>query len=367
MRQNKLLPLHSLLLAYLFFFCCCASCSRDSSTDTTARDAPASRQPAESLMLFNWQNYIGSKTLAGFEKSTGIHVTEVTFSVEEEMLGEVQTNLSAYDVVVASDDTVREMIEAKLLARIDTSKLKHFSNIAPKYRNPPCDPQQQYTVPYLMGSTGMLVNKKYIKDNVDSWQILWDSRYAGKIAMLDDPFDVIAVACQLLGYSINTVKPDELLQARQLLLRQRPLLRGYLDVTTIQTLMIDEELWAAHVYSGEGLAAAAKNKQLAYSIPREGAAVWTDYFIIPRDARHKQEALRFLDYILEPPVMAAIASELWYATPNTAAQDLISPEVLRSPSVYPPSEVMARCEVIRKEAESVRIVQTLWSKLMAEK
>lgn len=142
-----------------------------------------------------------------------------------------------------------------------------------------------------MGSTGMLINKKYIKDNVDSWQVLWDARYADKIAMLDDPFDVIAVACKLLGHSINTEKPDELLQARQLLLRQKPLLRGYLDVTTIQTLMLKEELWAAHIYSGEGLAAAAGNKQLAYITPREGASIWTDYFIIPRDARHKQEAL----------------------------------------------------------------------------
>jgi len=355
-----------MLLACLFFFCCTA-CGRDSSTDTAKPDAQGSRETAGTLVLFNWQDYIGSKTLAGFEKSTGIHVTEVTFSVEEEMLGEVQTNLSAYDVVVASDDTVREMIEAKLLAPIDTSKLKHFSNIGPKYRNPPCDPQQQYTVPYLIGSTGMLINKKYIKDNVDSWQVLWDARYADKIAMLDDPFDVIAVACKLLGHSINTEKPDELLQARQLLLRQKPLLRGYLEVTTIQTLMLREELWAAHIYSGEGLAAAAENKQLAYITPREGASIWTDYFIIPRDARHKQEALRFLDYILQPEVMAAIASELWYATPNTAAKNLISPEVLGSPSVYPPAEVTARCEVIRKEAESIRIVQTLWAELRAEK
>jgi spermidine/putrescine transport system substrate-binding protein len=269
--------------------------------------------------------------------------------------------------VVASDDTVREMIEAKLLAPLDAARIQNIKNIDIKYLHPQCDPKQKYTVPYLMGSTGMLINKKYIKNNSRSWQILWDNQYAGKLAMLDDPFDVVAAACKLSGYSINTTNPNELAQVKKILAAQKPLLHGYHDVMSIQKLMIEEKLWAAQTYSGEGLAAVKENKDLEYIIPREGAAIWTDFFVMPRDAQHKEAAYRLLNYLHRADIMASLASELWYATPNTAAAAMMNPEVLKSPAVYPPQEVMARCELMKKEADAARSVQSLWADLMAQK
>jgi spermidine/putrescine-binding protein len=151
---------------------------------------------------------------------------------------------------------------------------------------------------------------------------------------------------------------------KDLLLDQKPLLKGYLDAVTIQKMLIDEEVWAAQQYSGEGLAAVDKNENLAYVIPREGAPVWVDFFAMPRDAKNKEEAHVFLNYILRPEVNASIASELWYATSNKAAKPLMDEEVTQSPSVYPSSEVLARCEFfLDHEGETVSFVNRIWVKL----
>lgn len=152
-------------------------------------------------------------------------------------------------------------------------------------------------------------------------------------------------------------------EVRRVLIEQRDILQGYYDTNKIKELMINESLWAAQVYSGEGLTAASENTNVEYVIPQEGAAIWMDFFVMPRDARHQEEAYQFLNYILRPEVMAAIASELWYATPNEAAKPLMDPEVVKSESVYPLPKVMARCEFIKNSGETTQIIGSLWSDL----
>jgi len=337
-------------------------CSRKSGGQRTERSSTANVEK-RTLTLYNWEDYIGSSTLETFEQETGIHVEEVNFTDEEEMLGAVQSNLSAYDLVVVSDDVAREMIAAKLLLTVDYSKISNIRHIGPQYLNQRFDPNQEYTVPYLIGSSGMVINKKYIKGPADSWKVLWDTRYKGKIAMLNNPSEVAAAGCKLLGYSINTSHEEELAMTKSALLEQRPLVAGYYDVVTIQDLMRNERLWAAHIYSGEGLVLSEENEDIEYLIPREGAAVWMDVFVMPRDAKHTEEAHIFLNYILQPEINAAIASEYWYATPNKEAEPLMDPEILVCPAVYPPSDVMARCEFFKGSGKNMRFVQSLWTEL----
>ena len=148
------------------------------------------------------------------------------------------------------------------------------------------------------------------------------------------------------------------------MLNQKPLLTGYLDAVTIQEKMIKEQLWAAQIYSGEALDAVDNNENLEYVIPKEGAPVWVDFFAIPRDARHKEEAHKFLNYILRPEVNARIASYLWYATPNEAAKPLMDSEILECRSVYPSEEVMGRCEYFNMiEGFTISFVNAIWSDL----
>ena len=338
-------------------------CSNEPGKMSEVKDPPAKTIENKTLVLYNWEEYIGSKTLENFEKETGIHVKEINFQDEEEMLGAVQSDLKAYDLVVASDDLIREMQEAKILAQLDFSKIPNFKYISKQYINSPADPEQKYSVPYLFGTTGMVVNTKYIKDDTDSWQVLFNKGHKGKIAMLNNSFEVMSAASKLLGYSINDTSNEKFTKIKPMLREQKPLLQGYLDVMTIKNLLIEEKLWAAQIYSGEGLAAVDENENLEYVIPKEGAPIWIDYFAIPRHAPHKEEAHIFLNYILRPEVNAAIASELWYASPNEAATPHMDPEVTQSPSVYPTPEIMARCEFYDDTGEATPTFTRIWADL----
>jgi spermidine/putrescine transport system substrate-binding protein len=355
---------YSGLILFLFVLVIVFGCSQEGEKGSPQQTQQAGNTTKKSLILYNWEDYIGSKTLENFEKETGIHVKEIFFEDEEVMLGAVQSDLSAYDLVVASDDLIREMREGKTLSPLDYSKIPNAKYIGQKYRNMPCDPELKYSVPYLWGTSGMVVNTKYIKEDTDSWKVLFDKRYKGRIAMLNNSWEVTAAASKLLGYSINKKSPTEHNNVKDLLLDQKPLLKGYLDAVTIQKMLIDEEIWAAQIYSGEGLVAVDKNENLTYVIPREGAPVWVDFFAMPRDAKHKEEVHIFLNYILRPEINASIASELWYATTNKAAKPLMDEEVTQSPSVYPSSEVIARCEFFKDhEGETVSFTNMIWTKL----
>ena len=334
--------------------------------DKPEEPATAKLKKEKILNLFNYEDYIGSDTLENFEAETGIHVNETYFADEEEMLGVVQSDLTAYDLVVVSDDAVKEMREARLLAQLDHSKIPNLVHIGQKHRNLPYDPEQRYSIPYLIGTTGVVVNKKYVKGDTDSWKVLFDKQYQGKLAMLSDPFEVAAVALKLLGYSMNSTNVEELEKARDLLLEQKPLLNGYYDDTKMMELVVNEEVWATHIFSGEGLLAMEQNEDLEYIIPKEGAPIWVDCFVVLRGAKHKEEAHQLIDYILRPEVNASIASELWYATPNEAAIPLMDPEVAESEIVFPPPEVLARCEYFRITGVANTIISAMWSDLTVE-
>jgi spermidine/putrescine transport system substrate-binding protein len=197
--------------------------------------------------------------------------------------------------------------------------------------------------------------------------VLFDETYKGKLAMLNNSWEVISAAAKLLGNSINVKNQAELDQAIKICAEQKPILKGYLDVITIKQMLIEEKLWAAEIYSGEGLAAVDENENLEYVIPKEGAAIWVDNFALLRDAAHPEEAHIFLNYILRPDVNAAIASELWYATPNKAAIALMDEEVAQSPSVFPAPEIIARCEFFENIGEFTPHITRAWADLMAPK
>ena len=363
--MSKNLSLKLVIIAFSVSFL--LNCSQEPEQTHTVKTAEVKKTEGRMLNLFNWEEYIGSKTLENFERETGIHVNKVNYQDEEEMLGAVQSDLAAYDLVVASDDLIRELRLAKILARLDFSKIPNFKYIGKQHINRPWDPEQKYSIPYLFGTTGMVVNKKYIKADTDSWKVLFDKRYKGKLAMLNNNFEVIGAASKLLGYSVNDTSPEKFTRVEAILHEQKPLIQGYLDVMTIKDLLIEEKLWAAQIYSGEGLAAVDENENLVYIIPKEGAPIWLDLFFIPRDAKHKEEAHLFLNYILRPEVNAVIASELWYATPNEAAKPLMDPEVTQSPSVYPPPDIMARCEFYKDTGDETPMFTRIWADLTAKR
>ncbi|MDF2954786.1 MAG: Spermidine/putrescine-binding periplasmic protein [Candidatus Alkanophagales archaeon MCA70_species_2] len=316
--------------------------------------------------VYNWEDYFGATTLSDFENETGIKVNLYTFEDEDFMVSDVRSNPGKYDVAVASNDVVVDMIEMRLLEEINLGNIPNFKFISEKFKNRDYDPKNEYSVPYLWGTTGIAFNKKYVSpEDAKSWAILWDERYAGRIGMLNNPDEVIGAALKCLGYSINSENESELEEARQLLLRQKELVRGYYDPITIEELLISEELWVAHCYSGSAMYAASENENISYVIPEEGAPIWVDNFIIPAGAPHKREAEELINFILRPDVNTEIVEYQFYPSANGEAMKLVSEEI-RS-LLYPPEDVLKRCEYFKElSEEAVRTRNKIWAELMQE-
>ena len=285
------------------------------------------------------------------------------------MLSTIQSDPTKYDIVIASDIIVREMINMKLLAPIDIKNIPNSKNIAEEFKNPSYDAGNKYSVSYLWGTSGLAINRKYIREQEPSWAILWNPEYKGKISMLNNMQDVIAAALKYSGYSANSVNSAELEKAKELLLKQKPLLRGYEDSIIIMNDLISEKLWAGHVYSGDGSFAAAENENIEYLIPKEGGFVWVDNLLIPVGAQHKYTAEVFINYMLRPDVSAKIANYLWYANTNEAARKFTNPEILEDASLYPSEEVKKKLEFpgYFSADPSIAIYNQIWSLLQSSK
>ncbi len=333
-----------------------------------AKSPEVKNQLSPVLNVYNWEDYFGDTTIEDFEKEFGVKVNLENYDNEDTMVSSIQSDPTKYDIVIASDTLVKEMVNMKLLAQIDIKNIPNFKNIATEFKNPFYDPGNKYSVSYLWGTSGFAVNRKYIKEIDLSWATLWNQDYKGKISMMNNMQDVIAAALKYSGYSANSVKPAELEKARELLLKQKPLLRGYEDSITIRDDLISEKLWAGHIYSGDGSFAAAENENIEYLIPKEGGFIWVDNLLIPIGAKNKYTAEVFMNYILRPDVSGKIANYLWYANTNTAAKEFTNPEILEDPALYPSEAVKKKLEFAGYFAgdEAVAIYNQIWAELQAK-
>lgn len=318
------------------------------------------------LNIYNWEDYFGETTLADFEEEFGVKVNLDTYEDEDIMFSTVQSNPAKYDIIIASDAWVRDMIKLRLLAKLDMKNIPNFKNIDDKFQNPPYDPGNNYSVPYMWGTTGIGVNTKFVTGDVDSWSILWNSTYKGKMCMLNNMDEVIGAALKYLGYSLNSRNTSQLQEAKQILLEQKSLLRGYDDCIDIQDDLILEELWLSHEYGGEVAFAADSNENITYVIPKEGAGIWVDNLIIPVGSPHKYTAEVFMNFLLRAKVSADIAIYLWYANTNEAAREFTDPEILEDPSIYPPPDILERCEYFEElDGATISIHNQIWAELQA--
>lgn len=318
------------------------------------------------LVLSNWEDYLGRDTLRKFEEATGITVELHGYKDDEEVLGALLFGSLDADLIILSESLAEEMVKARLLSPLDINALPNAAHIAPRFLTPSLETGHYYQIPYLMGTTGFLVNTKFVPDHGQSWNVLWDERLKSRLAMLDNPFEVIAAASLMLGFSVNPL-PEQIDEIRRALWKQKPLLAGYLDRISLMDKMIAEELWAAQMYSGDGLMAVGQNPDLAYVIPEEGCAAWIDVFVVPLQSKNPEGALAFINFVHTPEIMGEIAGELWTATPNLAARKFVNPEVLNSSIVNPPAEVLGRCEYFGDmgSGESVPLRLKLWAELLA--
>lgn len=363
----KTMPLQLRFILLTVVFISLAGCGEEPRREpaVTASQAREATAGGRSLNLFNWVNYLGKDTIKNFEAATGIAVNLMVFESEETMLGRVQSESGRFDLVVASEDTLRELSVAKLLTPISYDQLPNFKHVDPRFLHQRWDPRQQYSVPYLYGSTGVVVNTKFIPAYQESWNLLLGRQFKGRTALLREPFEAIGAVNKFLGNRLSETDPEKLAQARSKMSVVSQDLHGYHTLEEIMAMLREEELWASQIYSGDGMSLVAENDNFKFFIPKEGAAIWIDMFFIPAGAQNVAEAHLFLDYILQPEVNAAIASELWYATTNKSAEQYMDPEVLASPAVYPPAETLEKCEMYTDVGNLSREYKRLWVEMLS--
>lgn len=310
----------------------------------------------DELFVYNWGEYIDEEVVEMFEAETGITVTYDMFETNEEMYPVIDAGAVRYDVVCPSDYMIQRMVENDMLAEINFDHIPNIDQINPVYleMSKAFDPQNKYSVPYCWGTVGILYNTKRLNelgiDPPTKWSDLWNPLLSQEILMQDSVRDAFMVALKNLGYSMNTTNPDELTQARDLLIAQKPLVQAYV-IDQVRDKMIGGEAAVGVIYSGELLYIQEEVENLnldyalEYVIPEEGTNLWLDSWVIPANAPNKENAEKWINFLCRPDIALRNFEYITYATPNQGAFELLDEEVQENKSVFPDSEQLKNCEV----------------------
>lgn len=290
------------------------------------------------VIVYNWGEYVDPDTLVMFEEETGIKVIYDEFETNETMFPKIEAGAAEYDVVCPSDYMIHKMIENDLLMELDYSKIPNAkANIGAQYweQSKAFDKDNRYSVPYCWGTVGILYNKTMVNEPITSWEQLWDETYKDEILMQDSVRDAFMVAEKTLGYSMNTLNPEQLQQAKEALIAQKPLVQAYV-IDQVRDKMIGGEAAIGVIYSGEAIYTQYENPDLEYVIPEEGTNVWIDSWVILKDAPNKENAEKFIDFMCRADIALKNFEYITYSTPNDTAKALIEDEEIRnSPIAFP--------------------------------
>ena len=321
-----------------------------------------SAQAAGTVHIYNWSDYIGETTLADFQKETGIKPVYDVFDSNETLEGKLLAGRTGYDVVVPSNHFLGKQIKAGAFQKLDKSQLPNYSNLDPVLlkRLEQNDPGNLYAVPYLWGTNGIGYNVDKVKavlgvDKIDSWGVLFEPENIKKlhscgVAFLDSADEMMPTVLNYMGLDANSTKPEDYKKATDKLLAVRPYVTYFHSSKYIADLA-NGDICVAIGFSGDIFQAknraeeAKKGVNIAYSIPKEGGALWFDMLAIPKDSKNVKEAHAFINYLLKPEVIAQVSDYVGYANPNPGSDKLMEQSIRTDEAVYPPQEVLDKTYV----------------------
>ncbi len=318
----------------------------------------------ETLYVYNWGDYMDESVIAEFEKETGIKVVYDTFATNEDMYVKIKSGGSSYDLIFPSDYMITRMRDEGMLEKINLANIPNFKYIDDRFKGQDYDPNNEYSIPYMWGTVGILYNTTMVDDPVDSWDILWDPKYSKQILMLDSQRDAIGIALIKAGYSLNSTDPTEISEAGELLKQQKPLVLAY-ALDEIKDKMVAGEAALALVWSGEAIYAMQENPDLDYAIPKEGTNLWFDGMAIPKGAKNKEAAEKFIDFLCRTEIAFRNADYTGYATPHIEARELLDPEIRNNKAAYPDEEDLVNTEVFVSLGEVLKEYDRVWTEVKA--
>lgn len=318
------------------------------------------------LNFFNWDTYMNPDTLDNFEESTGISVQMDLYSNNSELFGKLKTGNPGYDIIVPTNNWLERMIKADMIAPLDHDKLPNIENIEDRFMDPSFDPGRKYSLPYMWGTVGIGYRKSAFDQVPNSWKWLYDTdKHSRRISLLKDCRLFTGAANKYLGYSLNTLKDDELQKTEDLIINQKPHIKTFAPDTG-QRLLVSRSVDITMEWSGDIAQVKQEDPDLDYVVPEEGGIVWQDCLAIPKGAPHPNNAHRFINYVHAPKPHAAIAKFIRYATPNGAARAHLPDDYLNSSITFPPEDVVAKSEFIRYLGEEgVRKYEDMCTRIFA--
>ena len=318
------------------------------------------------LNFYNWDTYIGEDTLPDFTKATGIDVTMDLYADNDELFAKLKEGNPGYDVIVPTNDYVERMILAKMLEPLSHPLLPNFKNIDPNFQEAAFDPGRKYSIPYMWGTVGIGYRKSRVSGKPDSWKWLYDSaEHGGRISLLGDGLTVIQMALKYLGHSMNTTDPALIKQAEELIIKQKPNIKVFAEDNG-QDLLLSGEVDVCMEWNGDILQVMAEDDDIDYVVPKEGGLLWQDSLCVPTGAPHPENAHKFINFILDAEVGAAIADFIQYATANAAARALMADSYKNNTAIFPTDEVIKVSEPsIYLGNAHTRLIDETWTRIQA--
>lgn len=314
------------------------------------------------LYVYNWSDYIDKTILADFEKETGTKIIYDTFSSNEELLAKLQSGSGGYDVIFPSDYMVTIMVKDSMVEELNLANIPNLKNINKLFLNPSYDPEQKYSIPYTSGLTGIAYRTDLVDEKIDSWKIFWNSKYKNNTMLLNDMREVYAMAFKILGYSVNDTNLEHLKEAHKLLLDQKKYLKKY-ESDMSKDFLLTKEVSIIQQWVGDTYQIMEQDSNIAFEIPKEGAIKFTDNICIPKGAKHKDAAEKFINYLLRPDIAARIINVIWYSMPNDAAMPMVNDEIKNDKNIFPDDAVLKKYEFVVDLGEYTAVMEKYWTEL----
>ncbi|MGQ9815410.1 MAG: polyamine ABC transporter substrate-binding protein [Candidatus Roseilinea sp.] len=317
-----------------------AAAPASTETEPAAQDGVDRSRLSSELSIYSWSEYIAPEVVEKFEAEYGVKVTIDSYEDNESLFAKFQAGGNpGYDLVLPSDYMIEKMIKAGMLDKIDWANVPNIRNIGPEHLNLYFDPNQEYSVPYFWGTTGIAYDTNRVSGEITSWRDIFEPAddIKGRIGLLNDQRETIGAALRYLGHSANSVDPKEIEAARNLLLEHKRYVAGYYDSIVARDNLVSGDVVVAMTYPGDAMVAAQQKSSIKYIIPEDGATIWQDSWCIPAGAPHKYTAEVFLNFMLRPDIAAENANLMGYPTTNHEAirQGLIDSALSENKFVYP--------------------------------
>lgn len=326
----------------------------------------SSKQSADkgTVYFYNCGDYIDEDLLAEFTKETGIKVDYSTYDTNEIMYQKLKSTPGTYDLVIPSDYMIEKMIKEDMVEPLDFNNIPNYEHIDEKYKNLSYDPQNQYSVPYMWGTIGIVYDPEVVTEPVDSWDILWNTKYTGKqIIMFDSMRDTLSVGLKKLGYSMNSTNPDEVAAAAEELVKQKSTMDPLYYVDEVKDKMINGEAVMATVWSGDANYIISENPNLKYAIPKEGSNKWFDAMVIPKGSKNKENAEKLINFLTDPENAKKNVDYIGYSTPNKDTYEMLEDDVK---ATYPSDDILNNCEIFVDLGDGLKLYDDAWMKIKTE-